>query len=339
MNSEIAPRIGAVVRTPGGRPVGGSASATGRELPPPGDQECAGRPTLQCEKHRRIPRSLGGRPEGRAGRRGRGGRTRPRVEADRRTERHRVAKLLPGYSGRWDRSTQVHAQTGRRPRLGTDDWRSRLNKTTHNRKGSAGPCLSPSTFLPACETGSRPCGQSVRHVLRRRRGPPKPSIKGHRAGRYQARVATCNVAARAAKPCQILPSCSSVAGPRGVPVVTWPAVAPKFIGQLPWDHRPVLAILAQNVGQSIGEPDGMIVFDQSGFAKKRSKSVGVARQWCGRPGKLEDCQIGIYLGYVSRCDHALVDFRLYLPNEWAQDRKPCREAGVPRTVRFQTRHD
>jgi SRSO17 transposase len=113
----------------------------------------------------------------------------------------------------------------------------------------------------------------------------------------------------------------------------------KFLGQVPWDHRPLVTILAEQVGQRIGESDGVIVFDPSGFAKKGTKSVGVGRQWCGRLGKVENCQVGIYLGYVSRLDHALVDFRLYLPKEWTQDRKRCREAGVPRTVRFQTRHE
>lgn len=113
----------------------------------------------------------------------------------------------------------------------------------------------------------------------------------------------------------------------------------KFIGHVPWDHGPLVAVLAGQVGRALGEPDGVIVFDPSGFAKKGTKSVGVARQWCGRLGKVENCQVGIYLGYVSRRDHALVDVRLYLPREWTRDRKRCRAAGVPREVRFQTRHE
>ncbi|MDB5308263.1 MAG: Mobile element protein [Gemmataceae bacterium] len=100
----------------------------------------------------------------------------------------------------------------------------------------------------------------------------------------------------------------------------------------------MVSVLAEHVGRAIGESDGVLVFDPSGFAKKGTNSVGVARQWCGRLGKVENCQVGIYLGYVSRRDHALVDFRLYLPKEWARDRKRCRKAGVPSEVRFQTRH-
>jgi SRSO17 transposase len=113
----------------------------------------------------------------------------------------------------------------------------------------------------------------------------------------------------------------------------------RFIGQADWDHRPSLAILAAQVGGRLGEPDGVIVFDPSAFAKKGDKSVGVARQWCGRLGKVENCQVGVYMGYVSRIEHALVNVRLFLPEEWTKDRARCRAAGIPRGVRSQTRHE
>src|ERR671910_445575 len=74
----------------------------------------------------------------------------------------------------------------------------------------------------------------------------------------------------------------------------------KFVGQSPWDHRPLLAELARQVGAELGEPDAVLAFDPSAFAKKGDRSVGVQRQWCGRLGKLENCQVGVYLGYVSR---------------------------------------
>jgi SRSO17 transposase len=101
----------------------------------------------------------------------------------------------------------------------------------------------------------------------------------------------------------------------------------KFIGQVPWDHQPMLTTLASQVGQELGEPDGVIVFDPSGFAKKGTKSVGVARQWCGRLGKVENCQVGVSMGYVTRKEHALVNARLYLPEEWAKSRARRKEAG------------
>jgi SRSO17 transposase len=113
----------------------------------------------------------------------------------------------------------------------------------------------------------------------------------------------------------------------------------KFIGQAPWDHRPLLSVLTRQVAAELGEPDGVLVFDPSAFPKKGTDSVGVQRQWCGRLGKKDNCQVGIYLGYVSRREHALVDVRLYLSKEWASDRKRRQKAGVPREVRFRTRHE
>ena len=112
----------------------------------------------------------------------------------------------------------------------------------------------------------------------------------------------------------------------------------KFIGEVPWDHQPLLRLLAGQVGQELGEPDGVIVFDPSGFPKKGTKSVGVAKQWCGRLGKIENCQVGIYMAYVTRKDHTIVNVRLYLNEDWAKDRARRKEAGVPKEVRFRTRH-
>jgi SRSO17 transposase len=113
----------------------------------------------------------------------------------------------------------------------------------------------------------------------------------------------------------------------------------QFIGQSPWDHRPWLAELARQVGQELGEADGVLVLDPSAFPKKGPGSVGVQRQWCGRLGKIDNCQVGVYLAYVGGGEHALVDVRLYLPKEWAGDRKRRQKAGVPPEVRFRTRHE
>lgn len=113
----------------------------------------------------------------------------------------------------------------------------------------------------------------------------------------------------------------------------------QFIGQSPWDHDPWLTELARQVGHELGSPDGVLVFDPSAFPKKGTASVGVQRQWCGRLGKIDNCQVGIYLAYVGRTEHALVDVRLYLPKEWANDKRRRQAAGVPRAVRFRTRHE
>jgi SRSO17 transposase len=111
-----------------------------------------------------------------------------------------------------------------------------------------------------------------------------------------------------------------------------------FIGSVPWDHKPLLAILALQVGEDLGEPDGVIVFDPSAFLKKGTKSVGVARQWCGRYGKVDNCQVGVFMAYVSKKDHALVNARLFLPKEWATDKARRKEAGVPQEEKHRTRH-
>jgi len=110
-----------------------------------------------------------------------------------------------------------------------------------------------------------------------------------------------------------------------------------FIGGSPWDHRPLVDELARQVGETLGEPDGVLVFDPSGFKKSGNDSVGVDRQWLGRLGKVDNGQVGVYLGYVSRKEHALVDQRLYLPQSWAGDAERRAKCGVPREVRFRTR--
>lgn len=113
----------------------------------------------------------------------------------------------------------------------------------------------------------------------------------------------------------------------------------KFIGQADWDYQPLLTELARQVGRELGHDDAVLVFDPSAFPKQGKESVGVQRQWCGRLGKIDNCQVGIYLGYVSRSEHALVDVRLYLPKEWARRKRRRQKAGVPAEVRFRTRHE
>jgi SRSO17 transposase len=113
----------------------------------------------------------------------------------------------------------------------------------------------------------------------------------------------------------------------------------KFIGQLSWDHQPHLMELARQVGVDIGEADGVIVFDPSAFPKKGTESVGVQRQWCGRLGKTDNCQVGVFMAYVSSIEHALVNVRLYLPAKWAKDKRRRKKCGVPKEIRFKTRHE
>ncbi len=111
-----------------------------------------------------------------------------------------------------------------------------------------------------------------------------------------------------------------------------------FVGVSDWDHRPLRDELVRQVGLALGEADGVIVFDPSAFPKSGRESVGVARQWCGRLGKNDNCQVAVSMGYASRHEHALVDMRLYLPKAWASDRQRRKKAGVPKGIRYRTRH-
>jgi SRSO17 transposase len=116
-------------------------------------------------------------------------------------------------------------------------------------------------------------------------------------------------------------------------------VMQEFIGTAPWDHQPLVKVLVGQVVKRLGEPDGVIAFDPSSFPKRGTHSVGVKRQWCGHRGKVDNCQVGVYMGYVSRRDHALLDFRLYLPAGWARDPQRRQECHVPQAVPYHTRHD
>jgi len=113
----------------------------------------------------------------------------------------------------------------------------------------------------------------------------------------------------------------------------------KFIGQYSWDHQPLIGELVRQVGAKLGRSDAVLVFDPSAFPKKGNESVGVQRQWCGRLGKVDNCQVGVYLAYVSAEEHALVDMRLYLPKGWARSKKRRAKVGVPIDVKFRTRHE
>jgi SRSO17 transposase len=110
-----------------------------------------------------------------------------------------------------------------------------------------------------------------------------------------------------------------------------------FIGTAPWNHRLLVTVLVGQVAERFGQPDGIIAFDPSSFPKRGAHSVGVKRQWCGHRGKVDNCQVGVFMGYVSHHDHVLLDFRLSLPEEWARDEPRRQECHVPPEVRYHTR--
>jgi SRSO17 transposase len=107
-----------------------------------------------------------------------------------------------------------------------------------------------------------------------------------------------------------------------------------FVGRSPWDDDALLAELRRHVRQEWADPQAVLAIDPSGFPKKGDDSCGVARQYCGRLGKVDDCQVGVFAGYACRCGHALVGRRLFLPPEWAQDRARRKKCHVPEDVRY-----
>jgi SRSO17 transposase len=108
-----------------------------------------------------------------------------------------------------------------------------------------------------------------------------------------------------------------------------------FVGAGAWDDEAVMTELRQHVAQECGHDEGVAVVDGSGFPKSGDKSCGVARQWCGRLGKVDNCQVGVFLAYVSARGVAPLDRRLYLPREWAEDSKRRQDGHVPEEVQFQ----
>ena len=92
-----------------------------------------------------------------------------------------------------------------------------------------------------------------------------------------------------------------------------------FVGAGAWDDEAVMAELRRHVAQELADPDAVLVLDPSAFAKAGADSCGVARQWCGRLGKVDNCQVGVFLASAARTGYAPLDRRLFLPEDWADD--------------------
>ena len=110
-----------------------------------------------------------------------------------------------------------------------------------------------------------------------------------------------------------------------------------LLSRADWDADAVRDELYTYSMQHLGDPHGVLVLDETGFLKKGRHSAGVARQYTGTVGKVDNCQIGVFLSYASRLGHALLDRELYLPQAWTDDRERCRQAGIPEGRRFATK--
>jgi len=111
-----------------------------------------------------------------------------------------------------------------------------------------------------------------------------------------------------------------------------------FISNSPWDEKPVINKIQDKVIRLIGdENNGSLHFDESGYKKDGTHSVGVKRQYCGRLGKVDNCQVGVFMGYTNENYRTLINERLYLPENWANDPIRRMECGVPEDVVFKTK--
>lgn len=111
----------------------------------------------------------------------------------------------------------------------------------------------------------------------------------------------------------------------------------RLLNSAAWDEGLVRDDLRAYILERLGDPQAVLVVDETSFPKRGKKSAGVKKQYCGTTGKVENCQVGVFLSYVSEKGHTLIDRELYLPKEWIDDAARRREAGIPNTVRFQTK--
>lgn len=116
-----------------------------------------------------------------------------------------------------------------------------------------------------------------------------------------------------------------------------PARIQALLGRSRWEADALRDHVRADVLETLGDPDGVLVVDETGFVKKGSHSVGVARQYSGTAGRVENAQVGVFLAYASRFGQALIDRRLYLPDAWASDGERRAKAGVPAEIAFATK--
>jgi SRSO17 transposase len=111
----------------------------------------------------------------------------------------------------------------------------------------------------------------------------------------------------------------------------------RLLRRADWDVDGVRDDVRDYVAGHLGDREGVLIADDTGFLKKGTKSAGVQRQYSGTAGRTENCQVGTFLAYASVHGHALIDRELYLPQSWTEDRDRCRAAGIPDRVEFTTK--
>jgi SRSO17 transposase len=112
----------------------------------------------------------------------------------------------------------------------------------------------------------------------------------------------------------------------------------RLLNAASWDADGTRDDLRTYVVEHLGEPEGVLVVDETGFLKKGTKSAGVQRQYSGTAGRIENCQLGVFLAYTTSKGRTLIDRELYLPKSWITDRQRCQEAAVPDNIEFATKN-
>lgn len=111
----------------------------------------------------------------------------------------------------------------------------------------------------------------------------------------------------------------------------------QFVYRAEWDADELRDDLRDYVVEQLGDEHAVLIVDETGFVKKGTHSAGVKRQYSGTAGRIENCQVGVFLAYASQHGHAFLDRALYLPEEWANDRQRCQRAGIPDDAKFTTK--
>ena len=111
----------------------------------------------------------------------------------------------------------------------------------------------------------------------------------------------------------------------------------RLLSQAVWDTDGVRDDLRSYALEQLGQESAILAIDETSFPKQGKKSAGVGLQYCGTTGRVENCQVGVFLSYVTAKGHTLIDRELYLPLDWCEDRDRCRAVGIPESVRFQTK--
>jgi len=118
---------------------------------------------------------------------------------------------------------------------------------------------------------------------------------------------------------------------------TTPYKIQQFLYRGRWNADEVRDCLYDYVTDKLGAPEGVLVMDETGFLKQGTKSAGVKRQYSGTAGRIENCQIGVFLTYAASKGYTILDRELYIPQEWAADKERCRAAGIPEECTFRTK--